>query len=405
VSDHARRRTTDPSRRPASAPTVDPPPLSAPPAISASSSTASLALTVLLLAACGGIQEPAATGGDDDRPAREVAIPIEAVEVGPGAITERLEARGRLEERRRERIVALAAGIVAELPIDDGDRVAEGAVLARLQALPEEEEELIRARRAHARAVREYERLVAVRERAPQAVSGRELDNARDDVEDAEGQLAVLERRRERRVIRAPIGGLVAGLAAIPGQRLQVGETLCELLDTAAFRLDLELPETSLARLAEGQEVAVEPLAGESTHGTVTRLPRLIDPETGTGTVAIAIADPPPDWRPGAYATARCVLRRIEADLVIPRHCVHYRRNRSFAWRVHDHEGILVVRKAWIDLGAGDAERVAVAGGLEEGDRVVARGAVGMRDWTRVEIAEPGKIRDAEGAESTEDAE
>jgi RND family efflux transporter MFP subunit len=337
----------------------------------------------LLLAACAGgpADPPATTTEESVQP-----IPVHVQAVGPGTIETMLRTHGRLRETRRHRVVILTEGVVADLPLRQGDPVTAGALLVRLDPLPETEVRRVRVQATAERARRELDRRLAIAAKAPEAVSGSDLDRLRDACEDADLEVETLSADRDRRTVTAPLTGILDSLDLIPGQRVTAGTTVGEIVATGPLELPINLPETALGRLAVGQEVRVETLDGGTTTGTVLRLPALIDPTQGTGEVLVGIASPPAGWRSGAYATATCLLERIEAPLVLPRRLVQYHRNRSYTWIVAAEGDRLMVKKAWLELGAGDDDRVAVSAGLTAGDRVVTD-TVGIREYLQVEIA------------------
>jgi RND family efflux transporter MFP subunit len=173
----------------------------------------------------------------------------------------------------------------------------------------------------------------------------------------------------------------------ITGQQISEGFQVAELLDLSRYRLTLDLPETNLRRLAIGQVVEITAIAdGVVAQGKIASLPEAIDALKGSGRVLVEISSPPNSWRPGGFVTAQLVLGETKAPIVLARDAVLYRENRPYTWVVEEHEGILAVRRAWIDLGPGDTRHLAVVKGLKSGDRFVIEGMSGLSDGVPVVI-------------------
>jgi RND family efflux transporter MFP subunit len=231
---------------------------------------------------------------------------------------------------------------------------------------------------------------------APETLSLADLDAARDLVTDSELEVELYRRREASRVITAPFAGVLlmppSTAAAntqtvIAGQQVAEGNQVAELLDISRFRLSLDLPEPNLRRLAVDQSVTIAAIAdGVEAKGRISALPEAIDPTKGSGRVFVDITEPPKSWRPGGFVAANLVLGETEAALVLPRDAVLYRENRPYAWIAEEHDGVLVVRRAWLDLGAGDDRSLVVTKGVMMGDKVVIEGMSGLSDGVPVAI-------------------
>jgi membrane fusion protein (multidrug efflux system) len=350
----------------------------------------------LLASGCGANAEtetPAA------KPKTTTALPVRVQPVGPGTVVETLAVQGRLEVWRREILAPRVSGVVQELPVLPNQTVKAGDTILRLQAPIADVEALAKAVSKLERAKRDLERRRRLAESAPETISIADLDLARDLVTDSELEVQIYQRREENRKLAAPFDGVLlmppSTAAAntqvtVVGQNLSEGYQIAELLDLTRYRLALDLPETNLRRLSIGQAVEISALAdGAPAKGVIAVLPRAIDATKGSGRVLVDITQPPPSWRPGGFITARLVLGETKSDLVLPRDCILYRENRPYVWVAEEHEGKLVVRRAWLDLGAGDAGTLVVLKGVAAGEQVVIEGLSGLSDGVPVSLRAP----------------
>lgn len=357
---------------------------------------AAAAALALALAGCGAnAQSDAPTA----KPKAATALPVRVQPVGPGTVVETLAVQGRLEVWRREILAPRVSGVVLELPVLPNQTVKAGDVILRLQAPIADVEALAKAQAKLERAKRDLERRSRLAASAPETISLADLDLARDLVTDSELEVQIYQRREENRKLTAPFDGVLLmppsnaaanTQPAVVGQQLSEGAQFAELLDLSRYRLALDLPETNLRRLSIGQAVEIAALAdGAPAKGAIAVLPRAIDATKGSGRVLVDITHPPASWRPGGFITARLVLGETKSDLVLPRDCILYRENRPYAWVAEEHEGKLVVRRAWLDLGAGDAGTMVVLKGVVAGEKVVVEGLSGLSDGVPVSLRAP----------------
>ncbi len=347
---------------------------------------------LLGLSGCGGGDAPAGTTtpGAPGKPAAATAgtaLPIKILTASGGIVTETLAAQGRLEVWRHEILAARAAGVISELPVLINQVVKQGDMLMQLKAPTEDLEGAARAAVKLERAKRDLARREALAKAAPETVSAADLDAVRDLVNDSELELRLYHQREENRRLIAPFAGVVINLTGVVGQQVAEGLMVGELLDTSRFRLALDLPEPSLRRLSDGQDVDLSALADASNaRGRIRTLPGAIDPAKGTGRVLVDVTTPPASWRPGGFVTARLVLGETKADLVLPRDAVLYRENRPYVWIAETHEDKLVSRRAYLELGVGDPTRLIVTRGVNPGEQVVIEGMNGLSDGVPVAI-------------------
>ncbi len=337
----------------------------------------------LALGSCGTAGN-AGNAGDEEAGRKNgvaVALPVRTTLAKGGVVVEALSVQGRLEVWRHELLTVQAAGIISALPFQSNQAVKAGDLIVQLAATPEDQDGESRSAAKFERAKRDLARRENLAKSAPDTISSADLDTARDLLADAQlDQTMYRERTRNRRLV-APFDGVLINLTGTVGQRIDAGFLVGEVLDTSRYRLGLDVPETNLRRMKDDQLVEITALAdGTIAAGTISVLPHAIDIVKGSGHVLVDITKPPPNWRPGGFVTARLVLGETKAELVVSRDAVLYRENRPYVWVAEEHEGKLVSRRAWVELGAGDATRLSIIKGLNAGEQVVSEGMSGLSD-------------------------
>jgi multidrug efflux pump subunit AcrA (membrane-fusion protein) len=159
----------------------------------------------------------------------------------------RVAADAVLEGATQRAAAAPFEGFIAESVARAGDVVAQGDVLARLEAETLELEAL-RWRSEHARLEAESRVAMATLDRA-------EVGLLMAQVEQAAAQLALARARLARTEITAPIDGVVISgdLSQRIGTPVQQGETLFEVAPLDDYRVAIQARERDLGLLAVGQ--------------------------------------------------------------------------------------------------------------------------------------------------------
>jgi len=242
-----------------------------------------LALVLLLVAtlAGGGWWLAAA------RPVEvEVATAVEAAPAGgPRAV---LNASGYVTARRQATVSAKITGKVTEVLIEEGMRVREGDVLARLDdtetraqlalaraqlvaarsQLAEVRAQLVQAERDHARQQELYDRQLVAPQSLDAALAQRDTLRARlaateEQVKVAQESVSVASVQLDNTVIRAPFGGVVVAKSAQPGEMISPisaggGFTrtgIGTIVDMDSLEIQVDVNESYINRVTPGQPV------------------------------------------------------------------------------------------------------------------------------------------------------
>jgi len=348
----------------------------------------------------------------------EVALPaITVAPVTQARIVDRVLATGLVEPAERVDIAPQIEGqAVDALFADIGDRVAEGAVLARLSddALILQQSQLVASRAsaeatvaqagasvADARATAAEAERVADRTanlRARGTATQAALDQATAAATSARARLAAAEQglavataqlavidaqigdvdlRLRRTQIAAPVAGIVLERNARQGAIASAaGAPMFVLARDGAMELHADVAEADLARLVPGQAVTVRAAGlADPLAGSVRLVEPTVDRATRLGRVRIALPDAA-GLRPGLFAEAEIVVAEDDA-LAVPVTAVA----QGSVLRV-DAGG--VVERVAVETGVRDGGLVAIRGGLAAGDRIVARAGAFVRPGDRV---------------------
>jgi HlyD family secretion protein len=180
------------------------------------------------------------------------------------------ELRLQLAGPRREDVAELEAQLASvEVDLADAERD-----LKRMQALLDHGSGTTKARDdAQARRDMATAKLAATREALARLRAGsraEEKDAARARLAAAEARIAQLEQQMKDAVIVSPLSGVVTEKIAEQGELLQSGSPLSEVTNLADAWLNVYLPEAELGRIRIGQPAEVTTDSGQKRAGKVS---------------------------------------------------------------------------------------------------------------------------------------
>jgi RND family efflux transporter MFP subunit len=318
---------------------------------------------------------------------RAVPVTIETVERGP--VTRVLAVNGRIAALHSVDIRALVGGTLGDLPVAEGDTVAEGDVLARIDSAAQQAvvrqavAGLDAALVAEARAHDALDRAVALGANIPRTereAAERELMTARQDVARATAQVDQAQVQLENHTMRAPMAGTVLSLNVEPGQAIDPATVLMTLADLDRLIVETDVDEAYATQIREGQEALLQ-LSGEAgtREGRVSFVSQRVDPDTGGLAVELSF-DQPLRAPVGLTVTTNIVVERHEDAITAPRAAIED----GAVYVVVD--GLALRRP--VSVIDWPAERLVVTEGLATGD-VLITDAEGLSEGQMVKVAVP----------------
>jgi len=252
-------------------------------------------------------------------PAPEVLIPVEANKIERRSISDYFETTSRVVAERRVEVVSKGMGQCVEVLVEEGQRVEEGQVLARLDR--KELEAQIRQTRVTVQ-MNEYQMNKAKEQQEKGILSSFEADNARFAYEQARATLAVQELQLENQDIVAPISGVLTQRVLQRGMVVANGVPAFSIVDTDSFMLPITPPEKEVQNLREGQraEVTVDSAPDKVFAVTVRRINPSVDPASGTVRVILDFDEADRGLlKDSAFARVKLILETRENVLCVPK--------------------------------------------------------------------------------------
>jgi RND family efflux transporter MFP subunit len=340
----------------------------------------------------GGTTTPA---GEENAQAPTVTV----VRPGRTTVEGEITATGSLAARREMPVgVVGEGGRVVSVPVDAGDWVSQGQVLARIDRSVQSQQvqsfsAQVQVAQSDAdlaqanldRALQLVERGFVSQADVDRLTATRDAAVARVRV--AQAQLAELRARNARLDILAPAAGYVLERNVEPGQTVSAGSPpLFRIARGGEMELLARLNEDALASISPGTRAQVRPVGTDKLFtGQVWQVSPIISEQDRQGTARIALSYAP-GLRPGGFATATIASGTVVAP-ILPESAV-----------LSDEEGAYVLiingedkaeRRA-VTTGTVTSKGIVIAEGLNGSERVVLRagGFLTEGETVRTQLAE-----------------
>jgi RND family efflux transporter MFP subunit len=344
---------------------------------------------------------------------------------GAGSV---LDASGYVTARRQATVSAKITGKVSEVLIEEGMRVREGDVLARLDdtearaqlgltraqlvaarsQLAEVRAQLVQAERDHARQQGLYDRQLIAPQSLDAALAQRDMLRARlaateEQVKVAQQSQAVAQVQLDNTVIRAPFSGVVVAKSAQPGEMISPisaggGFTrtgIGTIVDMDSLEIQVDVNESYINRVTPGQpvEATLNAYPDWKIPGEVIAIIPTADRSKATVKVRIAIKAKDPRVVPDMGARVGFLDRKPAGDaappapsVLVPADAVRAEGDAAVVF-VYNANG--TVERRSVTLGPDLSGQRRVLSGLRDGERVVLAPPPTLADGQAVKLAEP----------------
>ncbi|MBF0305465.1 MAG: efflux RND transporter periplasmic adaptor subunit [Alphaproteobacteria bacterium] len=301
-------------------------------------------------------------------PEVRVARPV----IGPAV--EAVYATGTVEPVHWAKVAPIEAGRIVEIAVQDGEAVAAGQVLARL----DDAEAQARLREAEARERYREQELGRQQSLAQRGVASRDaLDRARSEAEQARAATAAARQRLAQTLLLSPMDGLVLRRDAEVGEVVERGDAPFWIGQARPLRITAEVDEEDVPRVAVGQTALARSDAWPERVFTsrVAEITPKGDPLSKSFRVRMSLPDDAP-LLIGMTVEVNVVVREVADVLLVPAQAVVD--GRVFVLT----SGRAVARL--VTTGIKGRSLVQVVDGLTPDDQILTDPPARLEDGTRV---------------------
>ena len=243
--------------------------------------------------------------------------------------------------------------------------------------------EVVQARNQYSIAKRHLDTLHAIgKQQALKAAAG-QLESAKGKYLGAEAQLSYSE-------IRSPIDGVVTDRPLYPGEMAAAGTAIVTVMDISAVIAKAHIPQADAALLKVGDKGTMTvPGLDEPVEGKVTVVSPALDPNSTTVEVWLEAKNPKQQLKPGTSVQLSLTAKTVRDALVVPAAAVITAPDGSSTVMVVGSDG-RAHQKA-VKPGIRQDDDVQILEGVNESDKVVATGAYGLPDNTKIKVETPAE--------------
>ena len=321
-----------------------------------------------------------------------------------------LTATGYTYARSRAAVGARIIGRVVDLPVDEGDTIATGDIIAVLDSEDLQasvnlaEASLNEARARLADAEREFVRQADLVEdqltsQALYDAAGTQRAVALAQVGTAEARLNAAEAQLDYTVVRAPIDGVViernieVGEMVAPGgfTSQQSTGSIVRIADPASLEVEADINESYIARLQLGQRasIRVDAVPNFDYSGSLRQIVPTADRQRAVVQVKVSIDNIDARLVPDMSCTVTFLEEGVdEAELIlppkllVPEEAVQYSGGAAFLFQVDED----LLRRVRVTLGEASEGRVEVLEGISGGETIVSSNVDSLDDGQRVRV-------------------
>lgn len=310
------------------------------------------------------------------------------------------EAQIKLDElqagSRQQEIAQAKAGVTqveaklknAKMSLQRTRELYKSGLISR-QALDEAETQADVAQAEYAAAAQQYE-LVRLGPRVEQ------IEQARSQVQVAQASVRYYAALLDKKVVRAPISGVVLERFVSRGEMVGMGfagqdygkAALLTIADPKDLQVELDISEKDISKvvLRQPANIILDAYPGQTYQGELVELSPKANREKGTIQVKVKVGDPDSRWRPGMTAQVNFLQTQQpqseQSAILIPKAALVSRAEGSFVYLVKDSR----VSAQAVKTGRVADNAVEIVQGLQDVDTVIVSGLDRLTDGQQVVV-------------------
>lgn len=243
---------------------------------------------------------------------------VEVINVQRRDLSESLSVVGSIAPNESASIRPEMSGLIRSIHFDEGQRVKQGDVLLQIDD-SELQAQLAQTKARHDLARLNLERAENLRQ--TQSNTQADVDRARSEFSAAQAELAMLDVRLKRTVVKAPFDGITAGRTMSVGDYVNTSAVITTISDLSRLKVEFQVPERYISKVGPGSQFSVKSTVLDSlrpVQGEVYFVNSVADRNTRSTEVKGYLEKPPEKLGPGTFVTVELVLEVKKGVLTVP---------------------------------------------------------------------------------------
>lgn len=296
------------------------------------------------------------------------------------------EVQGNVETDQNIVLYPEYTGVLTQVYVKEGQRVAKGQRLARIDdgglgsELARQEAQLALAKTTFERQKRLWDQKI-----------GSEISylEAKTNYEAMQAATNQMRSRIGKTVITAPFSGVIDNLIADQGQVVNAGQTpVIRLINLSDMYVNASIPEAYLGKVNEGTDVKIRLASiGKTYEGKIRQVGNFVSPDNRTFDVKVALPNADSAIKPNLIATVMVNDYTSENAIVIPENTIQQNAAGNSITYIYVSEGDgAVAKQVQIEKGYTADKQVEILSGLKSGDQLIIEGVRTLRDGQEVTL-------------------
>ena len=209
--------------------------------------------------------------------------------------------------------------------------------------------------------------------------------SSRAGIATVQATVSAAEKAVSDNAVRAPISGYISDRVADLGEYVSPSTPntkIATIVRTSTLRMKIDIPESSIGKVATGQGVSIQTSAypDRSFAGTVVRISPSVNTTSRALTVEAEIQNVDGLLKPGQFATVRITQSKPEPAVMIPVVAVRTVGETNSVFVIKDG----FAREQFVQLGLLENDMIQVKAGIVEGDMVATSNVAALTDGVMV---------------------
>jgi len=230
----------------------------------------------------------------------------------------------------------------------------------------------------------------------------------REAIRSAEAQMNAAKAHYENAVqqvsyaqVRSPINGIISDRPVLAGELPPTGSPIISVVDISQVVARANVPVKDASALQAGRPARISGPDGD-IPAKVTVVSPTVDPNTTTVEVWVQAANPGEKLKPGGTVKVAIIAETIQDTIIVPANALLNADDGSSKVMIVLPDN--TARERRVSVGVRQGKRVQIISGLQEGDKVVVSGGLGLEDKAKVAIQQPKAEDEDEDKNSDEEA-
>lgn len=314
----------------------------------------------------------------EDKPETQ-AVNVVVEKMRPAPMKDVLVLPGETEARHDVIVAAERDGAVESIGPKEGDWLKKGDLIAQIDV------DTLKATLERCEASADMAESVAERRKnlhQRKMISKEALDQALTDKTLATCNLREAKINYEKGFVRAPIDGVIDKLHIDPGEFVNRGQKVAEMVDVRKIRINVQAPEMDVRYIKKGQKtlVTVDAYPEEKWIGAIDLVSFKADPVTKTFKTRVVVDNKDLRIRPGMIAHVAFLRREIKDAIAAPIFAIVDKGGERLIFV--EENGVAKARK--VEIGVIGSEKVQITKGLKDGENLIVKGQHEVEDGMRV---------------------